>query len=152
MAGKAVAIMDDINRLSCVAVGAVAFWVSSDVTGTHGGVVDLRVWSSRLADVADGAITAAGVGSGAPLQGAILVMTRGAAEPAVHTIDQIGISVADDTGGGGGYLCGVRGGGRVDIEIGVAIHAVTRAMGEGRALEQTGRRGMADAATPVVGI
>lgn len=60
--------------------------------------------------------------------------------------------MAHCAGGGDSHFRGVRDAGWVNIEIRVAVHAIARTMGEGRALEKTGWRGVAYAAAPIVGI
>lgn len=66
-------------------------------------------------------------------------MTGGATEPPVQIIDQVSFGVAHGAGGGGGHFCRVRDVAWVNIKIRVAIHTITRTMGEGRAFEQAGR-------------
>jgi hypothetical protein len=147
---KAIAIMNHIHRFAGVAGGAVAFRVGGNVISAHGRMVDLGVWADGLDGVADRAISAAEVVSGIANEGAILVMTGGATVSPVQAVDQVGVGVTNYAGGGGTYLGGVRGGKGMDIEIGVAVHAITRTMREGDPLQQAGGVSVAIPAIPFV--
>lgn len=162
MTAKADGVMDDIHRIAGVAGHAVALGVGSDIISFHGRMIDHRVGFDILGEMADPARPAAGMPCRATDQPAVLVMTDSAIIP-METGDQVGTVMALHTiflGLGlshrvryfdlGDVIEGIRVG--VDIEVGVAVHAVARPFAEGDALEQSGSEMAVTAVHTVDGI